>query len=118
VVFERVRVLRDLHYTPFGDIGVLAPVNLAGDEYFCLGDSSSESVDGRTFGPVAAGEVLGIPLAVVWPLDRARRLRPTVPPPPLAPGGAGAAGSEPRESAEPPAGTGVGGQGDDPGGPR
>jgi len=82
----RLRILRDLHYTEFGDIGVLGPVNLGEDEYFCLGDHSGESVDGRTFGPVAGSEVLGIPLAVVWPPRRARLLRPLPASPAQGPG--------------------------------
>ena len=77
VELTRVRVLRDLHYTRFGDIGVLSPANLAGDELFCLGDNSAESVDGRTFGPVTLGEVIGMPEAVVWPFESKRWLRPT-----------------------------------------
>jgi signal peptidase I len=81
LVVRELRLLRDLHYGEFGDIGVRGPVRLGNGEYFCLGDHSSESVDGRTFGPVARSEILGRPLAVVWPFSRARRLGALVSPP-------------------------------------
>ena len=78
---EELRILRDLHYGEFGDIGVQKPVRLGNGEYFCLGDHSSESVDGRTFGPVQQAEILGLPEAVVWPLSRARQLQAVAVPP-------------------------------------
>jgi signal peptidase I len=78
---RELRILRDLHYGEFGDIGVKDPVRLGNDEIFCLGDHSSESVDGRTFGAVRVDEVLGSPLAVLWPPSRARRLTAVEPPP-------------------------------------
>jgi signal peptidase I len=82
---RELRILRDLHYGEFGDIGVQKPVRLGSGEYFCLGDNSSESVDGRTFGSVQAEEVHGFPLAVIWPFSRARWLEAVDPPRTLAP---------------------------------
>ena len=71
----RVRLSRDLAYTQRGTFGVLGEVTLGPDELFVLGDNSSDSVDGRDWGPVGLSDVLGVPSAVVWPLARARWLR-------------------------------------------
>lgn len=73
--FARVRVLRDLSYTDRGAFGVGAPCELGPDEYFVLGDHSSQSRDSREWGPIRAADVVGRPVAVVWPPSRWRRLR-------------------------------------------
>lgn len=83
--FERIRVLRDLYYTPAGEHATHAALSLGPGEYFLLGDNSASSTDSRFFGPVAAGTILGRPLAVVRPLGRARRLTGGVPPEELVP---------------------------------
>lgn len=70
-----VRILRDVAYTDRGEFGVLQPLTLGPDEIFVLGDNSSESLDSRELGPVRLDEVLGVPLAVVWPPSAWRRLR-------------------------------------------
>lgn len=72
--FRAVRVLRDLHYTSRGSFGVDAPVHLGPDEVFLLGDNSTESRDSRQWGPVRLADVVGRPIAVVWPPSRVRRL--------------------------------------------
>jgi hypothetical protein len=69
-----VRVLRDVDYTERGEHGVRQPLTLGPDELFVLGDNSSESVDSREQGPVRLEDVIGVPLAVVWPLRSWRRL--------------------------------------------
>jgi hypothetical protein len=73
--FRRVRVLRDLFYAPVGEHGVHEPEVLGPDEFFVLGDNSSDSKDSRFLGPVRAEDVIGRPLGVVWPLGRIRPLR-------------------------------------------
>jgi hypothetical protein len=82
--FRAVRILRDLYYTEDGYLGVRqhapdrsAPsdgarphsdaVSLGPDDYFLLGDNSSASTDSRHFGPVKRSQMLGRPLAVVFP---------------------------------------------------
>jgi signal peptidase I len=70
-----VRVLRDVGYTERGEYGVRRPLTLGPDELYVLGDNSSESVDSREQGPVRLEEVVGIPLAVVWPPRAWRPLR-------------------------------------------
>lgn len=45
-------------------------VQLADNEYFCLGDNRSGSKDSRTFGPVPADHVLGKLLLRFYPFDR------------------------------------------------
>jgi hypothetical protein len=72
--FRRIRVLRDLYYSEKGDFGVRSPVSLGPNEYFLLGDNSLVSQDSRVFGPVHADELLGRPVAVVWPPGGLRRL--------------------------------------------
>jgi type IV secretory pathway protease TraF len=62
-----VRILRDQHYTDRGEFGVRQALTLGPDELFLLGDNSSESLDSRELGPFAREDVLGLPLAVVWP---------------------------------------------------
>ncbi len=74
--FGGVRILRDLSYTDRGAFGVGAPCELGPDEYFLLGDHSSQSRDSRDSGPVPARELVGRPVAVVWPPARWRVLRP------------------------------------------
>jgi len=77
--FRAVRILRDLYYTDDGSFGVgshpdstkvPAPVSLGPDDYFLLGDNSAASTDSRHFGSVKAPQLLGRPLAVVWPRPR------------------------------------------------
>lgn len=72
--FRGVRILRDLSYTDRGAFGVGAPCELGPDEYFLLGDHSSQSRDSRESGPVRAQEIVGRPVAVVWPPARWRVL--------------------------------------------
>jgi len=69
-----VRILRDVAYSNRGGYGVNQPLVLGPDELFVLGDNSSESLDSRELGPVSLEEVLGVPLAVVWPPTGWRRL--------------------------------------------
>jgi hypothetical protein len=77
--FRAVRILRDLYYTDDGSFAVGAqpgsaapgaPVSLGPDDYFLLGDNSAASTDSRHFGPIKASQLLGHPLAVVWPEPR------------------------------------------------
>ncbi|HED64683.1 MAG TPA: signal peptidase I [Planctomycetes bacterium] len=78
--FRHIRVLRDLHYTAAGDPrnAVKAPLRLGPDEVFVLGDNSRVSNDSRHFGPVRISDLIGRPVAVVWPFARMRRLRAVV----------------------------------------
>ena len=81
IEIQRLCLLRDLHYTGRGTFGTAEPVLLGPQEVFLLGDNSAESVDGREWGPVTRGEILGRPVAVVWPPGRVRLLRSTEPSP-------------------------------------
>ncbi len=75
--FRGVRVLRDFAYTDRGAFGIDAPLDLGPDDYFLLGDHSAQSRDSREMGPVRAQDLIGRPVAVVWPPSRWRMLRPT-----------------------------------------
>jgi signal peptidase I len=68
--FRSIRILRDLFFTDAGTFGVEGEVTLGEDECFLLGDNSASSTDSRHFGPVRLRELLGRPLAVVWPTFR------------------------------------------------
>jgi hypothetical protein len=77
--FRAVRILRDFYYTDDGSFAVgshpedqnpPAPVSLGPDDYFLLGDNSAASTDSRHFGPVKAAQILGRPVAVIWPRPR------------------------------------------------
>lgn len=72
---QDVRLSRDLYYTSAGTDGVTTPEYLGPDEVFLLGDNSTVSSDGRHFGPVPLGSLLGTVELVVWP--RPRRLVPS-----------------------------------------
>ena len=72
--FSGIRVLRDLHYTPRGEFAVQEALQLGPDELFLLGDNSRDSRDGRDWGPTPLSAVVGRPLRVLWPLERARAL--------------------------------------------
>jgi hypothetical protein len=76
-----LRVLRDLYWAPLGDYGVARPQPLGPDEYFLLGDNSSNSHDSRIWGPVQAAAIEGMPVWIAWPPSAWRVLRSAKPPP-------------------------------------
>lgn len=57
--FSRLRVRRDVHYSPRGTFAVDHPVLLGPNEIFLLGDASEQSVDSRSYGPVSLTRLLG-----------------------------------------------------------
>lgn len=67
-------VSRDMSWTPSGGYGVDRPITLGPGEYFLLGDNSTQSLDGRTWGATPASELLGRPVKVIWPMERQRSL--------------------------------------------
>lgn len=72
--FRGIKVWRDFHYTDRGIHGKGEPVRLGPGELFVLGDNSPESRDGRDWGPISMGDVLGRPTHVVLPLSAIRPL--------------------------------------------
>ena len=72
--FRGLSISRDLFYTSAGSFGTDREVRLGLDEYFVLGDNSAASTDSRSFGPIPSGRIVGLPIAVLWPFSRARRL--------------------------------------------
>ena len=82
--FRRIRVWRDFHYTDRGSHATSEPARLGPSELLGLGDNSPESRDGRNWGPISTGDVLGRPIWVVFPVSSARALggdvRPLIPP--------------------------------------
>lgn len=71
---SRLRVVRDFNWISRGEFGVERPISLGPGEYFLLGDNSSQSLDGRTWGATRKSDILGRPLKVIWPRERARSL--------------------------------------------
>ncbi len=76
--FRSIRVLRDLYYTPRytedQKPSQYMRTSLGPDKYYVLGDNSAHSTDSRTTGPVSTSEIIGTPVAVVWPPSRFRWL--------------------------------------------
>lgn len=54
--------------TPCGT--VCAPVKLAANEYFVMGDNRANSLDSRYFGPIPANQIVGRVVLRYWPLDQ------------------------------------------------
>jgi len=50
------------------DFGSMAPIRLAPDEYFVMGDNRDNSNDSRAFGPVTRDEIAGRVWLRYWPL--------------------------------------------------
>ena len=74
-VVRRLRVERDLHWQPVGAHAVQRELPLGPDQCFLLGDASFQSRDGRQWGPTALADLVGRPVAVVWPPSAWRRPR-------------------------------------------
>lgn len=51
------------------DFGSMAPIRLAPDEYFVMGDNRDNSNDSRAFGPVTRNEIAGRVWLRYWPLN-------------------------------------------------
>ena len=45
------------------------PLTLAADEYFMMGDNRVNSLDSRSFGPIAADQIVGRVVLRYWPFD-------------------------------------------------
>lgn len=69
-----LRLWRDVHYTARGEFAVREELTLGPDELLLLGDHSAHSRDGRDWGPLPIGDLIGRPVAVVSPFGAARAL--------------------------------------------
>jgi signal peptidase I len=65
-----VSLERDVHWT--SEYETTPRARLGPDEYFMLGDNSSNSQDSRSRGAVHRSRLVGKPLLIVWPLRRFR----------------------------------------------
>jgi signal peptidase I len=74
IAFRSIRLARDLVYTDRGHVGVDSEIQLGPDEYFLLGDNSSQSRDSREWGPVTDRDIVGRAVRVVWPPSRWRKV--------------------------------------------
>ena len=61
------RVNRYTGYVPYGNLATGQTVKVGKDQYFALGDNSSNSQDGRYWGYVPAKDVVGRPILVYYP---------------------------------------------------
>jgi signal peptidase I len=83
VELGRIRLWRDIHYLRLDEMPNLGayqpedrlPMELGPDEYFALGDNVLRAKDGRFWGPVPAGDVIGVARWIYWPPDRMNDLR-------------------------------------------
>ena len=73
---ERIQIWRDVYYLPGPArqewVRSAAPwsVELAGDEWFFLGDNSSQSSDSRYTGPTKTDAIIGVARFIYWPPSR------------------------------------------------
>lgn len=74
VTFRGIRIGRDLHFAKGGSYAADEPLQLGLDEVFLLGDNSTDSADGRYFGPVPLDRLVGEPAAVLQPWSAPRWL--------------------------------------------
>jgi signal peptidase I len=68
-----VRLWRDIYYTSdpsHQSFAVAKPLTLGNDEYFMMGDNSSNSFDGRNWGVVKQSSLIGEAFFVFWPIPR------------------------------------------------
>ena len=80
VILSDVRLWRDAYYTPGGgnrpaEYAVARPFTLGDDEYFVLGDNSSNSFDSRSWGVVKRADLVGEAFFVFWPVSRWKLVR-------------------------------------------
>jgi signal peptidase I len=72
VTFERLRVDRDIYYVPVAggssNDPSRRPVVVPNDSYFAMGDNSPNSEDGRRWGFVHEGHLIGRAFLVFWPV--------------------------------------------------
>ncbi len=81
VRFENVKIDRDIFYTHDG--GSYNPtreeerkgLEVPEDSYFCLGDNSPNSQDGRSWGFVREPHLIGRAFLVFWPLWHVKLIR-------------------------------------------
>ncbi len=72
-VFINDRLLQEPYITtPYNS--TMAPLILANDEYFVMGDNRRSSNDSRTWGPVPESHLLGKVWFVYWPFSRIQLL--------------------------------------------
>jgi len=76
-VVDDVSIFRDQYYTSsrgLYSMGSRSVVKVPVDSYFVLNDQGQEITDSRSWGCVAASDILGVPVLVLWPLfERAVR---------------------------------------------
>ncbi|MFN0206263.1 MAG: signal peptidase I [Planctomycetota bacterium] len=70
-----VNIYRDVVYEPRGEHGCKNEYLLAKNQYFLLGDYSSDSTDSRVFGAVSGDDWIGYLRAIVSPWSRARFIK-------------------------------------------
>jgi signal peptidase I len=74
IVIENMQLWRDVHYRSEGMNAILEPHLLADDEYFALGDNSSNSLDSREWAipGIKKDDMIGKPFLIHQPLKSGR----------------------------------------------
>ncbi len=71
VTISKLSIWRDVYYTCYGQPGCgVKTYYVQPGHYFCLGDNSSSSSDGRDWGLVPERLLLGKAVVVYWPISR------------------------------------------------
>lgn len=71
VTVKKLSLWRDVYYTCYRGVGCgVQTFYVQPGHYFCLGDNSSSSSDGRDWGSVPERLLLGRAVVVYWPLSR------------------------------------------------
>lgn len=76
-VISELELNRDIVYTSNrgeSHFATREPLNVVRGNVFLLGDNSAESDDGRKWGDLWEGRIVGRPVFVIWPIGRMRRL--------------------------------------------
>ena len=64
---ESIRVWRDIYYIPRCRQGIWNGIQLGEGEYFAMGDNAPSSSDGRYWGSIPEGNLMGKAFVVFWP---------------------------------------------------
>jgi signal peptidase I len=75
VSISKVQLWRDIYYTTGDPQSKVETYYVQPGHYFCMGDNSSASADGRSWGLVPERLMLGRAVVIYWPMSRIRVIK-------------------------------------------